>query len=185
MKSPNAFWLMFGLLTAVAMHLAYVLFIPASQLSDGISALRQGDGSNRLVIAEPGNAAAAFAAHQAELAYAVCAFDLSAGPVEIKARVPDQYWSIEVYGERGNSIYTLNDTQAPRRQLSVVLYDENPDPQAIVDAANSTSRGLNSITVLTGATTGIAVLRSAGAGKLERQRALDAFAGSSCGPAGG
>ena len=185
MRSPYAFWVIFGMLTALAMHLAYALFVPASQLNEGVAALLESFGPNRLVIAEPGNAAGALAAHEAELAYAVCVFDLSSGPLEIKARVPDQYWSIEIYGNRGNSLYTLNDTQAPRRQLSVVLYDDNPDPQAIVDAANSSNRGLNTITVLTGTSTGIAVLRSAGAGKLERQRALDAFADSSCGPASG
>lgn len=185
MRSPNAFWVIFGMLTALAMHLAYALFVPASQLKDGVSALLESHGPNRLVIAEPGNAASAFAAHGAELAYAVCAFDLSSGPLELKARVPDQYWSIEVYGQRGNSLYTLNDKQAPRRQLNLVLHDDNPDAQAIVEAANSGNRGLNTITVLTGTTTGIAVLRSAGASKLERQRALDAFADSSCGPASG
>jgi uncharacterized membrane protein len=183
MNSSRTFWLIFGLLTAVAVHLAYILFVPPGQLNDRIAALIGEAGTNRLVVAEDGSAAAALASHRGELAYAICAFDLSRGPLEIKARVPDQYWSIEVYGPRGNTIYTLNDIQAPRRQLSIFLHDENPDPQAIVEAAKSNNRGLNAITVLTGTTTGIAVLRSAGAGALERRRALDAFNASSCGPA--
>ena len=183
MNSSRTFWLIFGLLTAVAVHLAYILFIPQSQLNDRIAALISEAGNNKLVVAQEGTAAAALASHRAELAYAVCAFDLSGGPLEIKAKVPDQYWSIVVYGPRGNTIYTLNDMQAPRRQLSIFLHDENPDPQAIVEAAKSSNRGLNAITVLTGTTTGVAVLRSAGAGALEQRRALDAFSASSCGPA--
>jgi len=183
MNSSRTFWLIFGLLTAITVHLAYILFIPQSQLNDRIAALTAEAGSNRLVMAADDTAAAALASHRGELAYAVCAFDLSGGPLEIKARVPDQYWSIEVYGPRGNTIYALNDTQAPRQRLSIFLHDENPDPQAIVEAAKSGNRGLNAITVLTGATTGIAVLRSAGANLLERRRALDAFNASSCGPA--
>ena len=132
MNSSRTFWLIFGLLTAVAVHLAYILFVPQSQLNDRISALVAEAGTNRLVVASDDTAAAALASHRNELAYAVCAFDLSRGPLEIKARVPDHYWSLELYGPRGNTIYTLNDMQAPRRQLSFFLYDDNPDPQAIV-----------------------------------------------------
>ena len=138
---------------------------------------------HHFVVAEDGTAAAALTSHRSELVYAVCAFDLSRGPLEIKAKVPDQYWSLEIYGPRGNTIYTLNDMQAPRRQLSMYLHDDNPDPQAIVEAAKTNNRSLNAITVLTGSTTGIAVLRAAGANPLERRRALDAFNASSCGPA--
>ena len=39
MNSSRTFWLIFGLLTAVAVHLAYILFIPQSQLNDRIAAL--------------------------------------------------------------------------------------------------------------------------------------------------
>lgn len=183
MNTSRLFWVIFGLLTALAVHLAYILFVPVSQIDDQVAALVAESGSNTLVVAQDGNAAAAFAEYPAELAYAVCAFDLSGGPLQIKARLPEQYWSIEIYGERGNTVYTLNDQQAPRRQLSFYLHDDNPDAQAIVDAANSGNRGLNAITVLTGSTTGIAIIRSAGAGPLERQRALDAFKASACAPA--
>lgn len=182
MNTSRAFWILFGVLTAVAVHLAYILFIPASQLEDRIMAVRDEAGANKLLVAESGNAAASFAEFPKENMYAVCAFDLSGGPVQIKAQIPEHYWSVEIYGPRGGTVYTLNDQQAPRRQLTLVLYDDDPDPQAIVNAANSTSRALNSIAVLTGNTRGLAVIRSSGASFLERRRTQDAFAASSCGP---
>ena len=180
MKSPRLFWIVFTVLTAVAVHLAYILFVPHNQLSTAIAGIAGEDGMNRLVIVDRQPAGVNMAAYDKELAYAVCPFDLSSGLVTIKAQVPNQYWSLEVYGARGQTVYTLNDRQAPRRQLEIVLHDDDPDPRAIVSAANSANRSLDSISVLTGGTTGAAILRSAAAGPLERRRAMDAFAMSSC-----
>ena len=180
MRSSRFFWFMFTALTAVAVHLAYILFVPHNQLSTALAAIAGDNGPNHLVQLGQQPAGAGTAAHDKELAYAICTFDLSSGPVEIKAQVPYQYWSLEVYGARGQTVYTLNDQQAPRRQLEIVLHDDDPDPQAIVAAANSVNWSLDSISVLTGGTTGVAVLRSAAAGTLERRRAMDAFAMSAC-----
>jgi uncharacterized membrane protein len=180
MRSPRLFWIVFTALTALAVHLAYILFVPHNQLSTALAAIAGEEGMNRLVIVDGQPASFNMAAYDKELAYAVCPFDLSSGLVTIRAQVPFQYWSLEVYGARGQTLYTLNDQQAPRRQLEIVLHDDDPDPQAIVSAANSANRSLDSISVLTGGTNGVAILRSAAAGALERRRALDAFAMSSC-----
>ena len=180
MNTSRPFWIMFGILTAVAVHLAYILFVPASQLKDQTARLIDEAGANKLLIAERGNAAMGFAEFPGELVYAVCAFDLASGPLVMRAQVPDQYWSIDIYGPRGDTVYTLNDQQAPRKQLSIELHDADPDPQAIVNAANSTGRNMNAITVLTGTRTGIVVLRSAGAGPVEQQTAIEAFKASAC-----
>lgn len=180
MNTSRAFWIFFGVLTALAVHLAYILFIPASQLKDQSAAIVDQAGANKFMIAEADNAAMAFAEFPGELVYAVCVFDLESGPVIMRAQVPDQYWSIDIYGPRGETVYTLNDTQAPRKQLTLELHDADPDPQAIVNAANSTGRNMNAITVLTGTQSGIVLMRSAGAGPVERQAAIEAFRASSC-----
>jgi len=180
MNTSRAFWILFGVLTALAVHLAYILFFPASQLADQTEKLMEEAGANKLQIAERDNAAMGFAEFPGELVYAVCAFDLASSPLVMRAQVPDQYWSIDIYGPRGETVYTLNDQQAPRQQLTLELHDADPDPQAIVNAANSTGRNMNAITVLTGTRTGIVIMRSAGAGPVERQAAIEAFRASAC-----
>jgi uncharacterized membrane protein len=180
MNSTRAFWGLFTLLTAVAAHLCYILFVPANQLQTKIDEVTSEGGINALTVATSGTAAAELAEYPAELAYAVCPFDLSAGPLRVKAQVPDQYWSLEIYNSRGGTIYTLNDQQAPRRQFSLFLSEDDPDPQAIINAANTLGKANNSITVLTGTQTGIVQIRSAAANPLEAARSMEALRNTSC-----
>ncbi len=180
MTSTRSFWALFTVLTAIAAHLCYILFVPPQQFQTKLETILAENGINTLARAVPGTAAASIAEYPDELTYALCMFDLSTGPLRINARVPDQYWALEVYDQRGGTIYTLNDKQAPRRQFSLYLYDDNPDPEAIVNAANSVGSSVNSITVLTGTQTGIVVIRSAAANRLEAARSAEALQHTSC-----
>lgn len=182
MTSSRVFWIIFTVLVATAAHLTYVLFVPANQLQSRINEVENETGVNQLALASPGSAAAVVVQFPDELVYAVCPFDLSGGPLQIKTRVPDEYWSLEVYNDRGGTIYTINDQQVPKKQFTLELYDDDPDPQAIVSTAQTSSTS-NSITILTGSTKGIVVIRSAGATQLERARSVEALQSSSCGVA--
>jgi len=180
MTSTRSFWALFTVLTAIAAHLCYILFVPAQQFQTKLETILAENGINTLARAAPGTAAASIAEYPNELTYALCLFDLSTGPLHINTRVPDQYWALEVYNQRGGTIYTLNDKQAPRKQFSLYLYDDDPDPEAIVNAANSVGSSINSITVLTGTQTGIVVIRSAAANRLEAARSAEALQHTSC-----
>ncbi len=180
MTSTRAFWILFTVLTAIAAHLCYILFVPSQQFHTKLEAIRAESGINTLTMAVPGTQAASIAEYPSELTYALCLFDLSGGPLRVNARVPDQYWTLEVYNTRGGTIYTLNDKQAPRKQFSLYLYDDDPDPEAIVNAANSVGSSINSITVLTGTQTGVVVIRSAAANQLEAARSAEALKNTSC-----
>lgn len=180
MTSTRTFWTLFSVLTAIAAHLCYILFVPSQQFQTKLESILAESGINTLARATLGTAAASVAEYPNELTYALCLFDLSTGPLRINARVPDQYWALEVYNQRGGTIYTINDKQAPRKQFSLYLYDDDPDPEAIVNAANSVGSSINSITVLTGTQTGIVVIRSAAANRLEAARSAEALQNTSC-----
>ncbi len=180
MSSTRVFWGIFTALTAIAAHLCYVLFVPSSQLQSRLDAIISETGINTLTIARKERASFSMAEFPAELVYAVCPFDLENGSLRLLALIPDQYWAFEVFDGRGNAIYTLNDQQAPRRNLQIFLHNEDPGPQAIVEAANAIGNKGDSIAVLTGSRTGVIVLRTAGATTLERTRAHAALSGSSC-----
>ena len=180
MNSSRTFWGIFTLLVAVAAHLSYILFVPSSQLKAKMSEIAEANGINTLAIGTPGSPTHSLAEYPSELVYAVCPFDLTSGPQRIRATVPEQYWSLEVYNARGGTIYTLNDQQAPRRQFSLYLSEDDPEPQAIVNAANSLGSSANSITVLTGTQTGVVEIRSAAASPLEAARSMEALGSTSC-----
>ena len=55
------------------------------------------------------------------LSHAVCRFDLDAGAVRIRARLPDTYWSVALFDRSGSNVYNLNDRAAEGRPLDMVL----------------------------------------------------------------
>ena len=75
-----------------------------------------------------------------DLLYAVCAYDLSQGPlqVELAASYP-RYWSIALYNSRSDNFMTVSSGEVK----------ENPMP-LIIDESVSTRRGLLLMRVLTG-----------------------------------
>ncbi len=74
--------------------------------------------ANKMVILPPIDAA-----HQplpflaADARYAMCRFDTSAGPVEVKVELPDQGWTVGVYRKDGSSAYS---STAPAGRISDV-----------------------------------------------------------------
>jgi uncharacterized membrane protein len=66
-----------------------------------------------------------------DLAYAVCAFDVGAAPLRIRAdpRTP-HYWSIALYASNSDSFFVLNDRQAAGRPVDLVLVGPRPYPSA-------------------------------------------------------
>lgn len=57
-----------------------------------------------------------------DLLYSACPYDLSGGPVEVRAvPVPDHYWSISVFDAHTNAVFVRNDDQQAGRPLRFVL----------------------------------------------------------------
>lgn len=57
-----------------------------------------------------------------DLLYSACPFDVSDGPVEVRAvPVPDHYWSISVFDAHTNAVFVRNDDQQAGQPLRVIL----------------------------------------------------------------
>jgi len=86
-------------------------------------------------------------------------FDITAQPLLISARVPTSYWSVSVYSETAENVYTLNDTQAGVRTVRLLLVDE--DEQArFLGSDDGGERPLNAIVVGTPEKTGLVLFRA-------------------------
>ncbi|WP_017671978.1 DUF1254 domain-containing protein [Blastomonas sp. AAP53] len=57
-----------------------------------------------------------------DLAYSVCAFDLTDGPLEIRANpVPDHYWSLTVFDSQTNVAFVESDRDSKGAPVRIVL----------------------------------------------------------------
>lgn len=115
------FWFTAALLLGIAVHLAYVLFVPRQQMEAMISRFSALAGVNRLAVLSPEAVDRILPEADPALAYAACVFDLSAGPVTVKAKIPLGYWLISLYAPNGDSFYSLNNRQADVKQLDLVI----------------------------------------------------------------
>ena len=117
----RTFWVLSFLLLATASHLAFVLFLPnmdAQALYEDIATVA---GVNKIKPLSNDEIGQLSSLGDRKLVHAVCAYDLTNGPVRLNARLPDNYWSISIYSPRGDVIYTLNDRQANATALTILI----------------------------------------------------------------
>jgi uncharacterized membrane protein len=108
-----------GLLIAAAMHIAIVLLVPFFATADAwtkIAALGA-DGVFRVLP----SAGAVLIPGDARMMSAVCQFDLTDGPVRIRAALPDTFWSVSLFDRRARNLYSLNDSSSEQSRLDLVV----------------------------------------------------------------
>jgi uncharacterized membrane protein len=118
-----------GVLIAAAMHIAIVLLVPFFATTDAwskVAALGADDVFHILPAAGaiPGDA---------HLMSAACEFDLTDGPVRIRAALPDTFWSVALLDRRARNLYSLNDSSSEQSRLDLVVVTP---AQAAAFAAN-------------------------------------------------
>ena len=115
------FWITLSALGGLALHLAYVLFMPGLEMASLLDRFTSLKGRNTLVVLEPGEAGQLLASLP-EMQTAACSYDLAAGPVTLDAVIPDSYWTVSVYSRAGELLFTLDDRQAGLNRLRLVLH---------------------------------------------------------------
>jgi uncharacterized membrane protein len=117
----KVFWFVLSSLIALAVHISYVLFVPAMQFQSRINDLVPNDGKSQWrVIADserynllPGFSGSGLAA--------ACPLDVSKGTMELELNVPKDYWVLSIYSQSGKQVYALNDKQAGAETFSIVV----------------------------------------------------------------
>ena len=116
------FWFLFSALLAVAVHLAYVLFVPSQKFSTQIDATLRNQGTNKFEILDAKLQAALMPFATTDDLVGLCKFDVSKGPVKLAVAVPEGYWTLAVYTLHGKQVYALNGEQADTQNFTVTLY---------------------------------------------------------------
>jgi uncharacterized membrane protein len=103
------------LVTAAVVHLAMILSAPNLLMAVAFERLSAEGAMVNQMIYPPRTteASRAIVRPSPDLAYASCAFDLSKGPVRVKAAKASDYMSVSVYAANSDNIFAINDRQAP------------------------------------------------------------------------
>lgn len=104
------FWMAVASLIAAVSHLSYVLIAP----SFAMHRLMGGEAIqvNHFVLLEPAEQIRLLGETASEAISGKCLFDISSGELSVAAEMPDTFWSLTLYSDRGTDLYTINDRQA-------------------------------------------------------------------------
>jgi uncharacterized membrane protein len=115
-------WLLGGALMGGIVHLGTVLYLPTTATQDAYA---------RILPISPVNAVVALPAPSSDstivpfmdpaFAAAVCRYDLTSGPITLRAPVSPAYTSVSFYTQKGIAYYAINDRAAGRRVIELEL----------------------------------------------------------------
>lgn len=118
-----------------------------------------------------------------DVRYAVCRFDLSSGPVRLRATVADDLWLIAFYTPKGDNFYTVVGADMRRAEIDLVI--AGPD-QTIAEAGVDAPETFDSVVVVNSpASEGVALIRAPLAGPSRGARAEQALKSTNCAPYSG
>lgn len=118
-------WLTLGavtLLLAAGLHVLIVWLIPHAITFAFIRGISKQVGYNTVLAPPlPTHESRSVVAPSPDLLYAVCVFDVSAGPVRISARRPQGYWSLSLYDRNSDNFFGINDSQIKGDAVELIL----------------------------------------------------------------
>ncbi len=137
--------LMIVLVTAVVIHLAVIFSAPNLLMAVAFRRLSaEGKMVNQMIHPpRTTQASRAIVRPSPDLAYSSCAYDLSRGPVRVKASRATDYMSVSVYAANSDNIFAINDRQAPDGvDLVIVGKGQAPPSGTALVVQSPTQRGI-------------------------------------------
>jgi uncharacterized membrane protein len=175
------FYIVLGLVLAGLIHIVAVLMLPALAPRNAQARLAALGPANTMIAipaAAPGHQAIPMMAP--DVRYAFCRFDLSSGPVRLKAVVPDELWLIAIYTPEGENFYSVVAADMKRSQINLVI--ASPD-QTVEEAGVDAPEGSEDVIVVNAPVSeGIVLIRAPLAGTSRASQAERALKSTSCGP---
>jgi uncharacterized membrane protein len=142
-------WAVGTILLALVVHLATVILLPGFIMNRTLAALTRSGGYNML----HHQARATSESHgvvrpSPDLLYSTCPYDLSHGPLLVRARVPTgTYWSVSAFDANTDNFFVRNDLQARNGEVAFIIFpppypDDRPYPHDVQQVWSPTLRGL-------------------------------------------
>lgn len=111
-----------GLIGAALLHLVIVLLLPEFSTRDAYTRVLARGESHRFYTLGEKPDAAGLSRDDPFVGVAVCAFDIGSGPVRLTAANPGvPFWSLAIYDQSSNEVFSINDRTSSGGVLDVVL----------------------------------------------------------------
>jgi uncharacterized membrane protein len=170
-----------GLVLTGLIHIVAVLLLPMVAPRNAYARLIGLGPVNTLVqlpAAEPGRQVIPMMAP--DVRYALCRYDLSAGPVRLKAPIGDELWMIALYTPEGSNFYAVAGGDLKRDEIDLIIATgDQTVAEAGVDAPDGAARVL---VVNSPVIEGIALIRAPLKGPSGTARAERTLQRAYCGP---
>jgi len=174
-------WLTLGavtLLLAGGLHVLIVWLIPHAITFAFVRGVSQQVGYNTVFAPPlPTHESRSVVAPSPDLLYALCVFDVSAGPVRISARRPQGYWSLSLYDGNSDNFFRTNDSEIRDDAVELILTREPAD-------AGTKAKFPSATYVQTPRAWGVMLSRILVLDPANMQGERDAQSSVRCGPAG-
>ena len=117
----HLFWIAVALLTAIAAHAAFVVFVPGWWFSRSIERMAAAHGENSFFVLSPEEQATLFPGLPRFGVTGLCIFDVSRSDVTFSANLPEGYWVTAIYTDKADAIYSVNNRQSGADAFTVSL----------------------------------------------------------------
>jgi uncharacterized membrane protein len=137
-----------ALILGGVIHITFTLWVATFGRNPTFERLRGELPANRAVVLPPGDARTAAVPYLApDMQYAMCRYDLSAGPVTLQASLPDPGWSLTVHTPQGDNFYAISAAKDKPTSLTFeIVWTADPPLRGDGIASDVTSTRLNSPT---------------------------------------
>jgi uncharacterized membrane protein len=109
---------------AGTLHVLVIWLIPRAITAVFLRRIAAGAGYNQVVLPPlPTDKSRDVVKPSPDLLYALCVFDLGAGPVRISVKPSQGYWSIALYARNSDNFFHLNDREVKGDRVELILSD--------------------------------------------------------------
>ncbi|MEZ5827808.1 MAG: DUF1254 domain-containing protein [Hyphomicrobiales bacterium] len=170
-----------GIVLAGLIHVVAVLTLPMLAPRDAqarLAALGPANTMIELPPSAPGRQVMPMMAP--DVRYAVCRYDLSQGPVRLRARIADPLWLIAFYTPLGENFYAVVGADMKRPDVDLIIATKD---QTVAEVGVDAPEAFDNVVVVTSPVVeGIALIRAPLAGPSRSAKAERALKAANCTP---
>lgn len=159
-----------ALIAAVVTHFAIIHAIPRLAMDIAFDTISAGEANTWRVADRVTPQSKEIVRPSPDFSYAACPFDLSDGPLEIRAAPWGNYWSLSLYADNSDNFFVIDDRETRYDARIVLVRAGSAAPDGAERIVESPSRR------------GIAIIRRLAPDVVSHAQAVEAARGDICAP---
>lgn len=170
-----------ALVLAGLIHVVAVLTLPMLAPRDAHARLTAlGPANTMIQVPAPAPGQQVMPMMAPDVRYALCRYDLSKGPVRLRARIANELWLIAFYTPLGENFYAVVGADMKQPEVDLIIATSD---QTIEEVGVDSPEAFDKVFVVNSPVTeGIALIRAPLAGRSRSAEAEQALKATHCGP---